>query len=265
MVPSSPPVDAQRFAEEGYVHLPGFFAPDALDHLLRTLRTVGRARAGLSGLDEGGMTFHSLLFPLDTELQSFIADQRLIDALRPLLGDDLWVRWDQAVAKAPGAPTFPWHQDNAYSLLLDPHVQAWIALTDAGPDDGGLWLAPGSHRRPRGHHWTGGHVEVDEPPGEEVPLEARRGDLVLFSSRLLHRTTPNRADAERWVYVIEYMSARHHDPFVEPPYFQVARHGRSRPRWRRWPRARRSVRNQVRYLPRRLAVRRREGRWRRGL
>lgn len=265
MTTTLPMVDAAGFAEDGFVHLPAVFGADELDRLQATILDVGARRAGTGGLDEGGLRFLSLLFPLSAELQAFVADPRLVAAVGSLLGDDLWVRWDQAVAKAPGAPTFPWHQDNAYSLLLDPHVQAWIALTDAGPDDGGLWLAPGSHRRPRGHHWTGGHVEVDEPPGEEVPLEARRGDLVLFSSRLLHRTTPNRADAERWVYVIEYMSARHHDPFVEPPYFQVARHGRSRPRWRRWPRARRSVRNQVRYLPRRLEVRRREGRWRRGL
>lgn len=265
MNPVPSPVDAGRFAAEGYLHLPGFFTAEAVDHLQATLRRVGGSRAGTSGLDDGGMTFHSLLFPLDVDLQAFVADQQIIDALRPLIGDDLWVRWDQAVVKAPGAPVFPWHQDNAYSLLLDPHVQAWIALTDAGPDDGGLWLAPGSHRRPAEHHWTGGHVEVDEPPTEEVALDARRGDLVLFSSRLLHRTTPNRTDADRWVYVVEYMSSRHHDPFVAPPYLQVARHGRSRPRWRRWPRARRSVRNQIRYLPRRIEVRRREGRWRRGL
>jgi len=260
-----PDVDTTSFHRDGYVALPGWFDRPTVDALRGHIENVADQRRATSGLDDGAMTFLSLLYPLSDALQTFVSDQHLLDAVCPLLGPDVWVRWDQAVVKAPGAPAFPWHQDNGYSLLRDAYLQAWIALTDAGPDDGGLWVAPGTHRRPRSHHHVGGQVEVDEAPSEAVALSARAGDLVLFSSRLLHTTTPNTSARERWVYVVEFMDRRDHDPFVEPPYLTVARHGRSAPSWSTWPPGRRSLRNQLRYLPDRLAVRRSEGRWRRGI
>jgi hypothetical protein len=69
------------------------------------------------------------------------------------------------------------------------------------------------------------------PAGEEVPIAAQKGDVVIFSSLTLHRTLPNRTQADRWAYVIEYMSVRHFDPFIEPPYFLVSEDGRSAPRF----------------------------------
>lgn len=213
------------------------------------------------------MTFLSLLFPLSPALQAFVADPRLVELACGLLDDDVWVRWDQAVVKRAGAPVFPWHQDNGYSLLRAEHLQVWVALTAAGPDDGGLWVVPGSHRTTRPHHHRGPHVEVDAVPDEDdgVAITAAAGDVVAFSSRLVHRTTPNRSGRDRWTYVVEYLGWHDLDPFVAPPYFVASRNRRSDPRFVRWTPGRRSVRQQVAYLPERLRVRRREGHWRRGL
>lgn len=48
--------------------------------------------------------------------------------LRPIAGVSRWIRWDQWVAKGPGALVFTWHQDNAYDGLKDKHFKVWIAL-----------------------------------------------------------------------------------------------------------------------------------------
>jgi ectoine hydroxylase-related dioxygenase (phytanoyl-CoA dioxygenase family) len=211
------------------------------------------------------MTFYSLLFPLSTELQAFVGQPRLVDLACTLLDDDVWVRWDQAVVKQAGAPEFPWHQDNGYSLLHSVHLQAWVALTDAGPDDGGLWVAPGSHRADLAHHHRGAHVEVDDEPAAGVAVTAERGDLVLFSSRLVHRTTPNRSGRDRLTYVVEYLGVHQLDPFLAPPYFVVSRDRAPQAGFRRWTPGRSSPRQQLRYLPDRVRVRRREGTWHRGM
>ena len=211
------------------------------------------------------MTFYSLLFPLDEALQAFVAQPRLVDLACSLVDDDVWVRWDQAVAKRAGAPTFPWHQDNGYSRLRAEHLQAWVALTDAGPDDGCLWVAPGSHRRDLVHHHRGNHVEVDDEPDGGEPVVAATGDLVLFSSRLVHRTTPNRSGRDRWTYVIEYLGVHQLDPFARPPYFVASRDRSPDPRFERWTPAHRSPLAHLAYVPERIRVRREEGTWRRGL
>jgi hypothetical protein len=258
-------VDRAAFARDGYLHLPGWFSPAEIEALRADIDRAAGERAGQSSLDDGAMTFYSLLFPLSADLQAFVGQDRLVEAACHVLDDDVWVRWDQAVVKRAGAPTFPWHQDNGYSRLRAEHLQAWVALTDAGPDDGGLWVAPGSHRRDLTHHRRGAHVEVDDEPAEERAVVAGIGDLVLFSSRLVHRTTPNESGRDRWTYVIEYLGVHSFDPFLAPPYF-VASQGRSpRPRFRRWIPGRRSVRQQLAYLPDRVRVRREEGSWHRGM
>ncbi len=256
---------SSAFTTEGFVHLPGFFSPAEVGALRHDIEEAGRLREGSSSLDDGAMTFYSLLFPLSVELQAFVAQPRLLDLVCPLVDDDVWVRWDQAVVKRSGAPTFPWHQDNGYSLLRAEHVQVWVALTDAGPEDGGLWVAPGSHRARLGHHRSGAHVEVDESPTSEVAIDAAAGDLIVFSSRMVHRTTPNTSGRDRWTYVVEYLGVHQHDPFFPPPYFVASEDRRPQPRFTRWTPGRRSVRQQVAYLPARVRVRRTEGAWHRGL
>jgi ectoine hydroxylase-related dioxygenase (phytanoyl-CoA dioxygenase family) len=260
---SSPPAEA--FARQGFVHLPGFFAPAEVDDLRSAIEEAGRRREGASSLDDGGMTFYSLLFPLSPALQAFVSQPALLDLVCPLVDDDVWVRWDQAVVKRAGAPTFPWHQDNGYSLLRAEHLQAWVALTDAGADDGGLWVVPGSHATSLSHHHRGAHVAVDEEPSGGHAVDATAGDLILFSSRLVHRTTPNTSGRDRWTYVVEYLGVHQHDPFLAPPYFVASRDRQPAPHFTRWTPGRRSARQQLAYLPRRVQVRRAEGAWRRGL
>jgi ectoine hydroxylase-related dioxygenase (phytanoyl-CoA dioxygenase family) len=108
-------------------------------------------------------------------------------------------------------------------------------------------------------------VEVDDEPGHGTPVVADAGDLVVFSSRMVHRTTPNTSGRDRWTYVIEYLGVHQHDPFFAPPYFVASRDRSPDPRFTRWTPGRRSPRQQLAYLPTRLRVRRTEGAWHRGL
>jgi hypothetical protein len=222
------PTLRDEFNERGYVTAQAFFSKEEMDDLIEEIK-VAKTRNGVSGLNRGALVFYSNIFFYSPKLQSFLAHPRVVDLLAKIIGPDFWVRWDQAVAKGNGAGTFAWHQDNGYSRLHDMHYQLWIALTDMTPENGGLWLQPGSHKKRLSHRQEKNHVEVKEVPDSPVFIHAKAGDVVVFSSLTLHSTSPNTTPNTRWAYVAEYMSTDHFDPGIEPPYFVVARDGKPHP------------------------------------
>lgn len=238
----------REFEQQGYTILRGFFSEEEMAEAIHDIRTADPRQDQPSGLNKGQLRFYSNVFFKSPKLQAFVANPRLVDLMTTVIGPDVWVRWDQAVAKGPGATEFPWHQDNGYSKLRDPHFQLWVALTRMTKENGGLWIQPGSHRGPLPHSPVGNHVKYDGEPESPVFIEAEPGDVVLFSSFTLHRTTPNVSDEDRWAYVVEYMSCEHFDPFADPPYFIVAKDGAPTREFVRTYRGRQNPINQAKYF-----------------
>ena len=221
--PDSPAL--AEFEAQGYITARGMFSPDEIDGLLEQIRAAGTREDQPDLLDDGELRFISNAFRRNRAVRDFICQPRLVEFLTPVIGPDFWVRWDQAVEKGPGAGEFPWHQDNGYSQLIDQHYQLWIALTKGTRENGGLWLQPSADRVLLPHERRGNHMAYRGEPADPVFVEAEVGDVVLFSSFTLHATTPNRSDASRWAYVVEYMSLDHIDPTGDAPYFVAARGG----------------------------------------
>lgn len=227
------------FREKGYTRLPGFFSEEEMDELIHYIRTADPKNPQPSGLNKGELLFYSNLFFKSVPIQKFITQTRIVDFLTGIIGPDFWVRWDQAVFKGPGSAEFPWHQDNAYNRLPVEHFQLWIALSKMNAERGGLWLVPESHKNGLlPHKKIGNHKVFQGTVKDPICLEAEKGDLVLFSSMMLHYTSPNVSTDDRWAYVIEYMSMEHHDPYIDPPFFIAARNGKSSPGFSRFPKAR---------------------------
>lgn len=221
-----------EYDAQGYTVLRGFFSPAEMEEVIEEIKVSGTRVDRPDILDQGELKFYPNAFARSAKLQRFLTQQRVIDLLVPLLGPSLWVRWDQAVAKGPGAGDFPWHQDNAYSRVPDAHVQLWVALSRMTKENGGLWIAPRSHRRGRlRHRWNGVHAVYDGVIEHEEFIGAEVGDIVLFSSYTLHATKPNVSDETRWAYVAEYLSLRHWDPLAKPPHFIAARNGKPCAEW----------------------------------
>jgi hypothetical protein len=237
----------QEFEEKGYVILKGFFSKEEAENLLENIKIAQQRYE--DNLTRGAMVFRTVVFFRSKEIQEFLAQQKIIDVLSELIGPDIWVRWDQAVAKGPGADTFPWHQDNGYNKLQDIHYQFWISLTKTTVDNGGLLLVPGSHKQALPHKQVGAEWVYDGVPENSVLIEADPGDVVIFSSFLLHSTTPNVTQETRWAYVPEYMSLDHYDPDAQSPYFVVARDGKSCPEFVKSYRGKQNLKNRIKYLP----------------
>jgi len=148
--------------------------------------------------------------------RAFAEDARLLDLVAELLGPDLDCFLSQFIFKLPGALGQPWHQD-AFYFPFDrgPQVGVWLAVTEATLENGPLWVLPGSHREPvhevvpdAREHANYAYVEiVDHDMEGAVPVLLSEGDLLLFHSHLMHRSTDNRSDEKRAAMVYHYAAA----------------------------------------------------------
>jgi ectoine hydroxylase-related dioxygenase (phytanoyl-CoA dioxygenase family) len=91
-------------------------------------------------------------------------------------------------------------------------VGAWLAVSEATLENGCLHVLPGSHgeavhehvpdARPDANY---GYVEiVDHDMSAAVPVLMQPGDLLLFDSHLMHRSTDNVSDGRRTAMVYHF-------------------------------------------------------------
>ncbi|GJM37223.1 MAG: hypothetical protein DHS20C19_05900 [Acidimicrobiales bacterium] len=170
--------------------------------------------------------------------REFATDARLLAVLADVLGADIDCFLSQFIFKQPGALGQPWHQDEWY-FRMDPPTQVgvWLACTDATPDNGPLWVVPGSHRE-------GVHEEVVNDPREganlgyveiqgvdtsaEEQMLMTAGDVLIFDSHLRHRSTDNVSDGMRAAMVYHYSPASTtigHDLTFNQDWVPVLREG----------------------------------------
>lgn len=244
-----------EFREQGFTLLRSFFSKHQAAQLLGEIERCAELDAARpANLTSDGILYTGEIFLRSEVTRALLADQRVVDLLTPIAGGDLWVTMDQAVTKHPGAGVFRWHQDNGYNRLKREHFQFWVACTPTRRQNGALMLVPGSHKRGLlPHRFAGsGQMEVDAGIGESVTIDADAGDVILFSSLMLHCTGPNQADSKRVAYVAEYMRLADYAPKSTPPYFIVAEGGKSQPHFSQKKPGAGNIRNQMLYLGPRL-------------
>ncbi len=118
------------------------------------------------------------------------------------------------------------HQDSTF-LYTEPMsvVGFWFAVQDATLDNGCMWALPGGHKHGLKKRFNraadaGVAMEVlDDSPWPDckpengyVPLEARRGTLILLHGLLPHLSGPNRSDRSRHAYTIHVVDGACHYP-----------------------------------------------------
>ncbi len=108
------------------------------------------------------------------------------------------------------------HQDSTF-LYNEPQKIAglWFALEDATIENGCLWAIPGGHRSGLKSRWLRSHngmkFEVfDETPWPEeklVPLEVKKGSVIVLNGLLPHKSLANRSAKSRHAYTLHVISA----------------------------------------------------------
>ncbi|GIW42415.1 MAG: SnoK protein [Candidatus Binatia bacterium] len=201
----------RAFAEAGFFRLERVFDESELSEMRSAYDEILAHPLLLGEQGKGKFQYSPLLHIQSPVLCRYATSPKLVGLAVELLGPDVRLYWDQAVSKPPGATSdVPWHQDNGYTAVDPPeYVTCTVALDDSTVENGCLWIQPGSHRHGvLAHRPTDFFFQVGyEGPATGVPVEARAGDVVVFSSLTLHRTGPNLSDRPRRSWVVQFCRA----------------------------------------------------------
>lgn len=206
-----------RYNTEGYLLLEDALeneqllkVTDCLDQLASEtdmfLKTLKDDRLSIA---ESGAILFGIHPCLRSEVvKKFISQQPFADVCHDLIGPNVRLYWDQLVYKETEKPRiFPWHQDNGYGYVEpQQYLTCWIPLVDVYEGNGCPWVVPKVHRCGTLAH------EYVEPLGYEcfqdhpdaVPVEAKAGSIVIFSSLTPHKTGPNVSEETRKAYIVQY-------------------------------------------------------------
>jgi phytanoyl-CoA hydroxylase len=162
----------------------------------------------------------------------FLQDPRVVDIVVSAIGPNVDCFLSQFIFKNPGAWGQPWHQDSHYFPFAPPRpiVGLWLAITEATLQNGCLHILPGSqsevvkkHVPDRREGANYGYVEiVDHDMSQSQPCLLQPGDLMVFDSHLMHRSTDNTSAGIRAAMVWHFARAGTQDPGIE-------RHGKQIP------------------------------------
>jgi phytanoyl-CoA hydroxylase len=227
--------------QPGFVRYDGFAAPSLGGAMLE--EAVGLARAAAAGRDlaptllleesQPGFVgrepedFVSKIFRLHRRgpFRDFLTDPRVLRILVEALGPDVDCFLSQFIFKNPGAWGQPWHQDSHYFPFepARPIVALWLAVTEATLENGCLHVLPGSQTEPVHAHVPDarpgalfGYVEiVDHDMRASTPCLLSPGDLVVFDSHLMHRSTDNRSRVLRAAMVWHFAGPGTVDPGLQ--------------------------------------------------
>jgi len=237
------PEQRASWDEHGYFRIDGFADLDVCEAMLDRVVDIARRYADgervspawvtpeqnlrAEGRDGRPEELVSKVFRLhrDTVFHEFAVSEGVAELLRSLLAsDDIDCFLSQFIFKNPGAWGQPWHQDSHYFPFEPdggrPIAGVWLAVTEATLENGCLHVVPGSHREPVHEHVPDarpganlGYYEiVDHDMTAAVPVLMEPGDLLVFDSHLMHRSTDNVSPGIRAAMVYHYCRSGVTDP-----------------------------------------------------
>jgi hypothetical protein len=232
--PALDTAQVERFAELGYVVLPGFLPDDLVARLQPEVdRWVdGGLRSGsiAACLDPEG---HRATPALELEMPAhgeLIAHPPLMEVLARLMGRAFAFHHLHSDRQAPGLAGKDWHHDyeqrpqtdRAYTMIHTLHY-----LNGLDDKTSSLVVLPGSHREVA-EKTARAHLGTERLPGEVVIDRLPRGSTVVLHSALFHarRRRPERTGKARYFVDASYCQAGTRWPQVKPYWRYMLRRAR---------------------------------------
>lgn len=244
--PTLSPAQVEHFRREGYAILPRYLSPETLAAVRAECDAeVARRDAEMEaqGVRVDGIThykrryFLANSFPRREALRRWIWSPEMAAVVRAAIGDTAQLFLEQFVVKGCDAGSkFGWHQDSGY--VGYPHreyLTCWITLDDVSEANGTISVLPFSRsgadpRAVTTHVHEAGTNDMIGYHGDDpgIPVVVPAGTLVMFSSRLFHRSGPNNTHALRRAWLIQYTAEPMHKPdgslqILAEPFLQDGR------------------------------------------
>src|SRR5215203_6897599 len=154
-----------------------------------------------------------------------VTNERLLDVVESILGDDILVYGTLVLAKQPHDLRYAsWHQDSFYSGLdQTPSTSAWIALTPSHYSNGCMRVIPGSHKLGKVDHENltedphllnrrGERIKMSVDESKAVDVVLQPGQLSLHESTIVHGSNPNTSDEARIGFIVRFVTSRMRNP-----------------------------------------------------
>ncbi|HEX6469494.1 MAG TPA: phytanoyl-CoA dioxygenase family protein [Streptosporangiaceae bacterium] len=232
--PALDPAQVERFAELGYVVLPGFLPDDLVSRLEpevdRWVDDGLRARSIAACLDPDGSRATPALeleMPAHGEL---IAYPPLMEVLATLMGSEFAFHHLHSDRQAPGLAGKDWHHDyeqrpqtdRAYAMI---HTLHYVNGLDE--ETSSLVVLPGSHQEVA-DKTARAHLGTQALPGEVVIDRLPPGSTVVLHSALFHarRRLPGTPGKTRYFVDASYCQIGTRWPQVKPYWRSMLRRAR---------------------------------------
>jgi hypothetical protein len=157
---------------------------------------------------------------LDSELDQLVADPRLTEPMKSLVGAEKIALWTAKLnLKRPHEGSgFGWHQDSPYWIHDCNHVDqlpnVMIAFDDANEKNGCFKVISGSHTegclpgKDDGTQLGGFYTNTDNfDETDQVAMEVPAGSLIFFDPHTVHGSSSNSSSHPRRVIIITYQPA----------------------------------------------------------
>ena len=215
------------FKEKGFCLEKNVFTPDAVqilssefDRIVSQLQRSGEyinARWGseltkdIEQSDTQVIHTHNVQ-SYSAEMMNMIQDERLLDTLEKLIGQDIILHHSKLFLKPPGnGSAFPLHQDWSYfPTEKNSMIAAVVHLSESDEQMGCMRIVSGSHKlgkvaKTDGHSFVKGIHDRYQLEDAE-PIIAEPGDVVFFHCCSLHGSMQNVSKRPRKTVLVQLYS-----------------------------------------------------------
>jgi phytanoyl-CoA hydroxylase len=172
----------------------------------------------------GGRTVRRLLqaYARDEVFKSWATKPVVVEKLRQLLGPHLVLSQAHHNCIMTKQPHYSsdtlWHQDIRYWAFERPElVSMWLALGPESPENGGLYVLPGTHimsfapsRMDEAQFLRTDLAENRALIATQVPVLLAAGDVLFFHCRTVHAAGRNQTGQTKFSVVFTYHAADNH-------------------------------------------------------
>jgi phytanoyl-CoA hydroxylase len=221
----------ESYQENGFLIVHQLIPPEWVRKLQRALMEIVdgqneavRNRMPIDLKDGTKVTKFQRFWDTNPVFQEFLSHSKVGQAAAELMQTaQVRLHYDLLVYKEPRVGgSVPCHQDYSYWRYVSTSnlITAWMAISRVFPENGGMYMVPGSHK------W--GLVDclslnILKNPGPEylltdcldeahqklvtrVPLVLEPGDVSFHHALVMHCSTPNTSDVHRMGYVFHLLS-----------------------------------------------------------
>ena len=146
----------------------------------------------------------------------YVASRKILDIAESIFGKYVRISCTDCAINHPENERGYWHSDWPYNQTNASNIPApyadsiihlssiWM-LTPFGPETGGTFLIPGSHRNTNNPSAGGVEgVDADAAYPAEMQATGEAGSVLLYDSRLWHAVAPNLSTSPRIALIVRY-------------------------------------------------------------